>query len=168
MTAPDGTEEVRLHDLERKGLSRVRVLRPADIERMIQGALAEALVANKREGEDLVQKTRQTLMQRMKEAQEQIAAANRAEAEIDRLKGLNAALEAKVKDAKERLATAEAALADLEAEGKRLEREGAEIAARPPAADASPALAEAEKRAEAAGRRKAQLEAELASLGVKP
>src|SRR5262245_65388632 len=107
------TEEVRVQDLQRKGVSRVRVLRPADIERMIQGALAEALVASKGKGEELVQHTRQALMQRMKDAQAQIAATDRAEAEIDRLKAGNAKLSEKVAAARARLETAEAALREL-------------------------------------------------------
>jgi hypothetical protein len=107
-------QEVRLEDLEKKGIRRVRVLRPADIERMIQDVLAEALLANAAADAELVRKTRDAVVERVKAAQAQMAAAERAEAEIDRLKAANAHLTAEVRLMRERLAHAQANVQNLE------------------------------------------------------
>ncbi len=193
----EDVEQVRLHDLKRKGISRVRVLRPVDIERMIQEVVAEALLTSTRESEELVRRSRHALAQRMRETQAQLAAADRAEAEVERLRAASAELTERVDAERERFARAEAELRSLETEAARLEREeselpeavtrtekectdleranarrkreSAEMAARLGDALASldrgkallPRLEEAERRAEAAEKRRAELEAEL-------
>jgi len=122
-----GAEEVRLADLGRRGISRVRVLRPSDIERMIQGVLAHALVSSTREGEALVQATRDALLRRMRETQAQIAAADRTEAEIDRLRAANAKKVTELAEARARLAQVDVALEAAEAQAAALEDEVREL-----------------------------------------
>lgn len=148
--------EVRVRDLERKGVRRVRVLRAADIERLIGGVVAEALVSSGRQGEEVVRCSKALLARRLQEAQSLLAAADRAEAEIDRRREENAGLAAKVEEARARLARAEAALAEVEEAVRRLEEERRAGEAR---------LAEAEREAAAAAERRDGLAAET---GARP